>query len=68
MYFPSLPNPRAFEPVGPSVPALFREDYMTTRRERKPRPKVLVSMPVDTTAISIEPLLGTQFFAFPVGC
>lgn len=66
MYFPSLPNPRAFEPVRPSLPALFREEYMTTRRERKPRRKVVLSVPVDTTSIRIEPLLGTQFFAYPI--
>jgi hypothetical protein len=44
----------------------FREEYMTTRRERKPQRKVMVSMPIDPTSIRIEPLLGTQFFAYPI--
>jgi len=65
MYFPILPNPRAFEPASPSVPALFREEYMTKRRERKPLHEVTLSIPADTTNISMEPLLGTQWFAFP---
>ncbi len=65
MYFPSLPNPRAFELASPSAQALFREEYMTKRRKQKLSRRVAVAQPADTTSISIVPLLGTQWFAFP---
>ncbi len=66
MYFPSLLNPRAFEVASPSAQALFREEYMTNRRERKRRQRATVAAePADTMSIRLVPLLGTQWFAYP---
>lgn len=65
MYFAILSGPPTLEQGGPSVKALFREEYMTKGREPKPRRQVKVSIPVDTTSVCMEPLLGTQWFIFP---
>ena len=65
MYLANFLHPRAFEPEGPSLQALFREEYMTKRREPKPERTNDISQPADVADLLLTPLLGMQWFAFP---
>ena len=54
-FFTNLPISPAFEPASSSVQALFREEYvMTKRRERNARHQEALALRADAKLISFE--------------